>query len=350
MDIFRPNVDAMTSYVPGEQPELGADVVKLNQNENPYPPSPAALRALREFDGEQLRLYPDPMAGGFCRAAADVLGVGPEQVLVGDGSDDLIIMIVRAAAGPGRAVVYPTPTFPYYLTQAKIADSPAMGVPSSDDFRLPIDGLAEANEAVTFLANPNSPTGATASLDELTYLADKLDGLLVIDEAYADFAVENALGMVNKCSNVVVLRTLSKGYSLAGLRLGFGVADAELLAGLGKTKAVYNVGPIPAAVGAAALADQDYHRDCTAKIIAERGRLVEQLSARGFTLWPSQGNFLMCRPADGDAARLCEALKAKAVLVRYFKEGVMRDKVRISVGTPQQNDVLLAAIDEIAGP
>ncbi len=347
MTFFRDNIDAMTPYIPGDQPIGGEGIVKLNQNENPYPPSPAALEVLRQFDGGTLRLYPDPMAREFCRTAGEVLGVPPESILVGDGSDDIIIMIARACLAKGRSVVYPVPTFPFYFTQAQVEDAQIVAVPFNDDFSVPIDALIQAGGTVTFVANPGSPTGVAPSTDQLDYLAGKLDGLLVIDEAYVDFADQNALALADRHANVIVLRTLSKGYSLAGLRLGFGVANPSLLAGLLKTKAIYNVGVLSAAVGAAAMADQDYHNECVARIVASRSKLVGDLAGLGFEVVPSQANFVLVRPPGGNAKAVYEALKARGILVRYFKEPPLDDKLRITVGTDKQDAVLVEAMKDL---
>jgi len=345
MSYFRKNIDEMTPYVPGEQPGPHSEMVKLNQNENPYPPSGRALKVLREFDGSALRLYPDPLVGEFRRAVADVLNVPPDWVLPGDGSDDLIVMIARAAAGQGRTIAYTVPTFPFYETQAQIEAGSRVEVPADEDFSLPIEQLAETDASVTFVASPNSPTGAMASCDELEWLSGRLDGVLVVDEAYVDFADADALDLVAKRPNVVILRTLSKGYSLAGLRLGFGIAGPELMEGLLKTKAIYNVGALVAAVGAAAMTDRDYHRECVAKIKRERVRLSEQLAARGVKVYPSGGNFLMVDAPRRDGKGTFEALKDRGVLVRYFEQERMRDKLRITVGTEEQNEALLHAWD-----
>lgn len=349
MKPFKDHIESMDAYVPGEQPETLDRIVKLNQNENPYPPSPKALAVLREFEGSALRLYPDPMVTRFRKAAAELMGVGPDWILPGDGSDDLIIMIARAAAGPGRPVAYPHPTFPFFFTQATIENAPVIRVPCDQDFSLPLEALAKTKAAVTFVASPNSPTGATASPDRLDWLAGKLKGLLVIDEAYVDFADQHAATLATRRPNVIVLRTLSKGYSLAGLRLGFGLANPKLMAGLLKTKAIYNVGPLPAAVGAAALADQEYHTRCVALIRAQRDRLARELAARGFRVYPSGGNFLMVAVPSGDGQAAFEALKARGVLVRYFNEDTLTDKLRISIGTQQDTDALLAAVDAWRG-
>jgi len=346
MTYFRKNIEAMAGYVPGEQPEAGQRVVKLNQNENPYPPSPAVLEALKAFDAGVLRLYPDPMAAALCKAAGEALGVPSEWILPGDGSDDLIMMLARAAAGPARPIAYPTPTFPFYCTQGQIEGAELVEVPAAEDFSLPVERLAEVNAALTFVCSPNSPTGATADADALAELAGRLSGILVIDEAYVDFADADALSVVGRCDNVIVLRTLSKGYSLAGLRLGFGIARPPLLEGLVKTKAIYNVGALPAALGAAAMKDRAYHAECVARIRSERARLAAALEGRGFVVWPSGGNFLMVTVPGGDGRGTFEALKARNVLVRYFQQDRLLDKLRISVGRPEDTDALLAALDD----
>jgi histidinol-phosphate aminotransferase len=345
MSFFKDHIEAMDAYVPGDQPADMGQIVKLNQNENPYPPSPKALAAMREFDGASLRLYPDPMVARFRKAAAELMGVAEDWILPGDGSDDLIIMIARAAGGPGRPVAYPYPTFPFYLTQGQVENAPCIEVPAGEDFSLPLELLAKTNAAVTFVANPNSPTGATATPDQLDWLAEQLNGLLVLDEAYVDFADQNAAKLALNRRNVIVLRTLSKGYSLAGLRLGFGLANPVLMDGLLKTKAIYNVGPLPAAVGAAALADREYHDRCVKLIRQQRERLVKELAARSFRVYPSGGNYLMVAVPGGDGRGAFEALKARGVLVRYFNEDRLRDKLRISVGTEGENNALLAALD-----
>ncbi|HOD81305.1 MAG: Histidinol-phosphate aminotransferase [Planctomycetes bacterium ADurb.Bin126] len=347
MSYFRPNIDELAAYVPGEQPAPGTRVIKLNTNENPYPPSPAALKVLHDLDADALRRYPDPMATAVCRAAGAVCGLEADWVLAGNGSDDLLTMIMRACADDNRSVAYPMPTYVLYRTLAQIQDARCIEVDFDDDYNLPVEALAAAQAAVTLVAMPNSPSGTVWPLEMLDDLAGRLTGMLVIDEAYADFAESNALSLVASRPNVIVLRTLSKGYSLAGLRLGFGLANPDLLAGLVKVKDSYNVDAVACRVAAAALADQDHKNANARKVIASRQRLVGALTELGFAVWPSQSNFLLARPPGGQAQALYQALKARGILVRYFKQARLDDKLRITVGTDDENDALTAAIREL---
>lgn len=346
MTYFRPTIHAMSGYVPGEQPAPDSKVIKLNTNENPYPPSPQALKVLQEFSGELLRRYPDPMAGAFRQSTSQVLGIPADWILVGNGSDDLLTMIFRACTEPGRRVVYPMPTYVLYRTLAQFQDAECVEVPYPEDYSLPVEALIEAQGAVTFIASPNSPSGTLASVELLDKLATHLSGVLVIDEAYIDFAEQDALALVQQHDNVIVLRTLSKGYSLAGLRLGFGVANPTLLEGLIKVKDSYNVDAIACAVAAAAITDQDHKNLNAQKVKTSRTELANALSQFGFDVFPSQANFLLVRPPSGNAAFLYQRLKQQGIFVRYFNQPKLTDKLRITVGTPEQNEMLLQALDE----
>jgi len=347
MSFFRDNIESLQPYVPGEQPAAGRKVIKLNTNENPYPPSPAAMKVLREFDADALRRYPHPFAQRVRDAAAKVFDVPAECVLVGNGSDELLTMIMRGVAAPGRAVVYPTPTYVLYPTLAKIQDAQTVEVPFDEDYNLPLDALADAGGAVTFVASPNSPSGASAGNEQLRELASRCDGLVVVDEAYADFADTTALELVGDCGNLLVLRSLSKGYSLAGLRVGFAVADPAVIETLSKVKDSYNVDAVACAAGAAAIDDQAHKNANAEKVKASRTRLAGALAGCGFRVWPSQANFLLARPPAGDAQRLYEGLKACGILVRYFQQPRLDDKLRITVGTDRQNDELVSAVKKL---
>ncbi|NEQ29455.1 MAG: histidinol-phosphate transaminase [Leptolyngbya sp. SIO4C5] len=345
MSYFRPAIDATSGYIPGEQPKPGTPFLKLNTNENPYPPSPQAIQVLRSLDSEWLRRYPDPYAKSFCQAVSRVLAVPPDWVIVGNGSDELLNVIIRACAeGGDRPVVYPMPTYVLYRTLAALHPATAIEVPYGENFQLPLEALVAAQGAVTFIASPNSPSGHVVPLTQLRELAAQLAGVLVVDEAYVDFAESSALPLVHEFENVIVLRTLSKGYSLAGLRLGFGVAQPSLLAGLFKVKDSYNIDAIATQVATAAMQDQAYKNACAAKVKAARAQLTLDLKNLGFAVLESQGNFVLSAPPAGNAAYLQAALKQRGVLVRYFDQPGLADKLRITVGTPAQNQMLLEAL------
>ncbi|MBF2072795.1 MAG: histidinol-phosphate transaminase [Synechococcales cyanobacterium C42_A2020_086] len=345
MSYFRTAVDQMTGYIPGEQPKPGTPIIKLNTNENPYPPSPEAIAVLRQIDGEWLRRYPDPFAKSFCQAVSEALQVPAEWVMVGNGSDELLNVIVRACAeGQDRKIVYPMPTYVLYRTLAEMQPAAVVEVPYPADYALPIDALVAAQGAVTFIASPNSPSGHAVPLADLRTLAQQMTGILVVDEAYVDFADSSALPLVSELENVIILRTLSKGYSLAGLRMGFAIAQPSLLSGLFKIKDSYNIDAIATAVGTAAMRDQDYKTACAEKVKQSRTRLTADLKNLGFTVLDSQGNFVLATPPQGQAESLYLDLKARGILVRYFKQPGLDDKLRITVGTDAQNQTLIEAL------
>ena len=259
MSYFRDNIERMVGYEPGEQP-ADPKVVKLNTNENPYPPSPAVLAALREVSPERLRRYPDPTAGLFREAAAKLFGVSPEEIICGNGSDELLTMVTRAFAGPQGVLAYPVPTYSLYRTLAHIEDAGFVEVPFEPDWSLP-QQLFETEASLTLLCNPNAPSGTMVPAYEVSRLAGKVDGILVIDEAYVDFADTDCLQLAHKHKNVLVLRTLSKGYSLAGLRFGFAVGNRKLIAGLNKVKDSYNCDAISVLLATEAIEDQQTMRE-----------------------------------------------------------------------------------------
>lgn len=350
MNYFRAAIDEMTGYTPGEQPKPGTPIIKLNTNENPYPPSPDAIAVLRNLDSEWLRRYPDPFAKSFCSAVSDALGVPADWMIVGNGSDELLNVIVRSTAeGSDRTVVYPMPSYVLYRTLAAMQPAKTVEIPYPSDYSLPIDALVKANGAVTFIASPNSPSGHLVPLEDLRSLARQVAGIVVIDEAYVDFAEYSALPLVQEFENVIILRTLSKGYSLAGLRMGFGVANPKLLAGLFKVKDSYNIDAIATAVGTAAMRDQAYKNACAEKVKASRTKLTIELKNLGFTVLDSQGNFVLATPTGANAEQLYLGLKNQGILVRYFKQPGLEDKLRITVGTDEQNQILIEALIALIG-
>jgi len=258
MGYFRDNVERAAGYTPGFQPKA-ADVVKLNTNENPYPPSPKVMEALAAFRPEQLRRYPDPLGTAFREAAAELHGLTPDNIMCCNGGDDLLSIAVRAFCDERRPLAYPVPTYSLYPVLAKLQDCPVVEVPFDEEFNLPAR-LATAGAALTIVCNPNAPTGSFIRVEELASLAAELAGVLLIDEAYADFAEHNAVSLVRDFGNVIVLRSMSKGYSLAGLRFGYAIANKTLIDGLLKVKDSYNVDAVAIALATAAIRDQPYFR------------------------------------------------------------------------------------------
>ena len=340
MTFVRSIISSTSGYIPGEQPKPGTGIIKLNTNENPYPPSPKAVEVLHHLDSEWLRRYPDPYAKEFCRAVSDVFDVPQDWIIVGNGSDDLLNLLIRSCAeGHDRTVVYPTPTYVLYRTLADMHPANVVEVPYSERFDLPIDDLIAANGAITFITSPNAPSGHEVPLDDIRRLAQSVSGLVVVDEAYVDFGTESALPLVREYNNVMVLRSLSKGYSLAGLRLGYGIGRPELLQDLFKVKDSYNVDAVAIALGTAAILDQDYKNACAAKVKRSRTVLTQELQKLGFHVLPSCGNFVLVTPPAHDtldAQAIYLALKERGILVRYFNQPGLDNKLRITVGTDDQ--------------
>ncbi|HLK11745.1 MAG TPA: histidinol-phosphate transaminase [Candidatus Binatia bacterium] len=332
---------AVAAYVPGEQPDPARRVVKLNTNENPYPPSPRVLEALaRALDGS-VRLYPDPEARALRARAAAVYGLPEDHIMAGNGSDELLALLLRAVVDPGDRVAFPVPTYSLYETLVAAQGGEAVRVPFGDDFALPA-ALAAAEARVTFLCNPNSPSGTLVPAAEVARLAGRVAGLLVVDEAYVDFAREHALGLVGRHPNVVVLRTLSKSFSLAGLRIGLLFGSPALLAGLRVVKDSYNVNRLSQVAGEAALADLGTMRANVARVRATRGVLAAGLERLGFRVLPSEANFVLARRPGTDLGPVARALAARDVLVRHFP--ALPDALRITVGTDAETAALLDAL------
>ena len=258
----------------------------------------------------------------------------------------MLTMAFRAFCDENRSVAYPVPTYSLYPVLAKLQNCERIEVPFDEEFNLPAK-LAGTGAALTIVCNPNAPSGSFVSVEELASLADELSGVLLIDEAYVDFAERNCRELVKELDNVVVLRSMSKGYSLAGIRFGYGIAQPGLIAGLMKVKDSYNVDAVAIAVAAAAIKDQEYFKQCVAKVKAERSRMIEQLRKLGFDVPASQANFLLAKYKDGDAAGVCEKLAKQNIYIRYFPYPGLADKLRITIGTAEQNDRLLAALREI---
>lgn len=346
MNYFRKNIESMQGYVPGEQPQRPG-YIKLNTNENPYPPSAKVLAAIAKAANADLRKYPDPLASAVRLKAARVYSTRPERILCGNGSDELLTIIVRCFAGEGDKVVYPYPSYSLYKTLAEIQGARGCAVEFPEDYSLP-SRLVQRGAKITFVANPNSPSGTFIPKAQLRELARKISGVLVIDEAYVDFAEENCLDLVEEFPNVIVLRTFSKSFSLAGMRIGFAFAQEPIIQGMVKVKDSYNVNRLWIAAALAGLDDLAYVRKNIEKIKKNRQYLTAQLQAMGLFVYPSQANFVMARFDSAQAARLAyERLKAQKILIRYWDKPRIDDCVRITVGTREEIDALLKALKRI---
>jgi len=345
MGYFRENIEKAKGYEPGFQP-AETDVVKLNTNENPYPPSPAVIDAIRDISEEQMRRYPDPHGNKFRKAAAEVNGVGPDYIMCCNGGDELLKIAIRAFCDENRPLAYPVPTYSLYPVLANLQNCKAIEVPFDSEFNLPAK-LTSADAALTIVCNPNAPTGSFVSVDEMKSLAGKLLGVLLIDEAYVDFAQDNCAALVKDFDNVIILRSMSKGYCLAGIRLGYAIAQPALIAGLMKVKDSYNVDAVAITAATAAIRDQSYFQQNIKKVKDERARLTQQLRDLGFDVPDSSGNFVLAKCKNHKAVEIYEKLVERKIYVRYFDYPNLNDKLRITVGTSEQNDKLLSALKKI---
>jgi len=341
----RPCIARMQAYVPGEQPAAG-EFIKLNTNENPYPPPAAVLERVRAACNDELRLYPDASAQEVRRRLAQLYGVPADSTIVGNGSDELLSIVLRAFVEPGQTVAFPSPTYSYYHQLVQIQNGQIRTVDFPDDFSLP-PGLAQTGARVILLANPNAPSGTLVPLEQIAELAARCDGILVLDEAYVDFADAGGVGLIERHPNVIVLRTMSKSFSLAGMRIGFGFAVPEIIAQLWKIKDHYNVNRLGLVAAAAALDHVATMRANARRVCQTRARLTAALQRLGFRVWPSHANFVLAQRATPPAEELYEALKSRRILVRYFALPRLRDCLRITVGTEEQTARLLCELEDL---
>jgi histidinol-phosphate aminotransferase len=350
----RPNIQRMTGYVPGEQPD-SPSVIKLNTNENPYPPGPAVLAELARVTPDMLRKYPPPLADDFRAAAARAHGLTPGHIVATNAGDELLRLAITTFVEPGKPIGTAEPSYSLYPVLADIHGSPTIRIPLLDDWSLHHDFARRLNDhaaQLAFIVNPHAPSGRLVSVAELARVADEFKGVLLVDEAYIDFVdpalAHDPLQLVGRCPNVLLLRTLSKGYSLAGLRFGYGIGAPSLIEPiLTKTKDSYNTDAVAQRLAAAALRSRDQAAETWLKVRHERDRMVRELASLGLACPPSQSNFLLVTVPDafaGGARALLESLKQRGIFVRYFDQDRLRDKLRITLGTPAENDALLQAL------
>jgi histidinol-phosphate aminotransferase len=339
----------MAGYIPGYQPPDIASWIKLNTNENSYPPSPKVREAiLAELgdDGASLRTYPSASSQALREAAAQLYGFDTSWIIMANGSDEVLNNLIRACAGQGQEIGYVHPSYSYYATLAEIQGAIVCTYGLTDDFR--IEAFPEYYHGkIFFLTTPNSPLGFAYSHDYIEELAVNCGGIVVVDEAYADFADSNALDLVKKYDNIVVTRTLSKSYALAGMRLGLAIARPEIIAALDKIRDHYNLDRLAQAACVAALRDQEYFLDCCRRIKETREWFAGELRSIGYEVIPSQANFVFAAPADRNGKRVYDGLYGRRILVRYFTDPLLCHGLRISIGTRLEMETTLAAIREI---
>ena len=332
----------MVAYAPGEQPPPGK-FIKLNTNENPFPPPPAVVEAIRVAAGGSLNRYPDPMATAFRRAAANALNLpGPEWVLAGNGSDEILTLLVRGLVGEGQRLRLPYPSYILYRTLADIQGAVWEQIAFREDWSLPAAfGESSDDLKLVLLPNPNSPSGTIVSPKEISEIAGSLDCPLVVDEAYADFADQNCLKLVEQNERVMVTRTLSKSYGLAGIRFGFLVAQPSVVSELAKIKDSYNCDGLSIAAATAAMECRDWLTDICQRMNRTRDRMTEQLIGMGFSVIPSHANFVWCQHPSGEHEAMYDFLKKNQILVRYMQFPNWGEGLRISVGTDEQIDACM---------
>jgi len=338
-------IQTMQGYVPGKQPGAGS-YIKLNTNENPYPPSPRVLAALREAVAPELRLYPDPVATQLRETAAALYGCEVDEVIAGNGSDDILTMLFRTFLNAGDVIATPAPSYTLYNVLSALQDATCQEIPMGPDYTLPED-LDAHGAKVVIIVNPNAPTGVLHPQAALRAFLERTQAIVVIDEAYADFAGESAIAMLKEFPHLIVIRTLSKSYSLAGMRLGLGFARREIIAEMMKVKDSYNLDRLSIVAGCAALQDQAWLHETVGMIIRTRTWLRQELVALGLHIPPSRSNFVFPRIPDGRAAEVFEALEKRRILVRYFRGTLVKDSLRVTVGTDAEVETFVRALREL---
>ena len=349
-----PHVAAMRAYVPGEQPQ-GGGWIKLNTNENPYPPSSRALEAIRVAlvnEGAGLRLYPSPDSAPLREAAGRFHSFDPARIVAGNGSDDILNLIIRTYAGPGRPIGLMDPSYSLYPVLAAAQAAEVVRVPIADDLSLDPAAVARCGASVFFLTNPNAPLGVAFSPRVVREIAQQFSGLLVVDEAYASFASDDCVALARELPNVVVTRTMSKAHALAGLRVGYALCPGPVADLLHRVRDSYNVDRLAQVAAAAALDDREWLSVTVGQVRATRGRLVDGLRKMGWQVNPASGNFVLASPVSSTrassvetSAHCFEFLRARKILVRRFPGHRLTEKsLRISVGTEQETDAFLAAV------
>lgn len=346
---WSPLVNDLTPYVPGEQPKM-ANLVKLNTNENPFGPSPKVIEAIQAELNDSLRLYPDPEGESLRQTIANYHSLKPEQVFLGNGSDEVLAHIFYGLFQHGEPILFPDITYSFYPVYCGLYNIEGKRVPLTDSFEINPDDYAEPNGGVIF-PNPNAPTGRYLGLEHVeAILRANPDRVVVVDEAYIDFGGQSAITLVNDYPNLLVSQTLSKARSLAGLRVGFAVGHPDLIEALNRVKNSFNSYPLDrlALAGAqAAYEDEAWFQKCCDGVISERERLTESLEELGFEVLPSKANFVLARHESNSGESLAQGLREQGIIVRHFNKPRIEQFLRITIGTPEQNDALIDGLKSL---
>lgn len=350
MSLVRRQIERMSGYVPGEQPKVPG-LIKLNTNENPYPPSPKVLEALRGAIDGKLRLYPDPASSGLRTKLGKIHGLDSDQIVIGNGCDDILNLCVRAFCGECEKLAYFWPSYSLYPVLANIQGATQVELPLDEHFQITAHPPLLSNLAgvkLVFITQPNAPSGVWLQRVGLQRVIEEMQGVVVIDEAYVDFASENCLDLAREYDNVIVARTFSKAFSFAGLRVGWAAGSRELIGALNKVKDSYNVSRLSQLGAEATLDDWDYFQQNVKKICATRERTTSTLAKLGFFVYPSQTNFVFARPPVPLAAKQWfDGLRARNILVRWWDADRLRDYARVTIGADEEMDQFLVATKEI---
>jgi histidinol-phosphate aminotransferase len=348
---WSPLTASLVPYVPGEQPK-DKTYIKLNTNENPYPPSPKVIQAIKEAANADLRLYPDPTCEGLVQAAASYYGLPAEQVFVGNGSDEILAFAFAAFFDPAKKVLFPDITYSFYKVYAKLYGLQTELIPLDEQFHVQVEAYHADNGGI-IIPNPNAPTAELIPLESIRkLLASHSNQAVIIDEAYIDFGGESAIELVKDYPNLLVVQTLSKSRSLAGLRVGFAFGSEELIEGLNRIKNSFNsytIDRLALAGAVASLEDDAYFRETTAKVITTRERVTKQLLEAGFKVTDSKANFVFISHPSIAAESIFQQLRDKGVLVRYFNQPRINEYLRVSIGTDDEMDAFIQALQEIVG-
>ncbi|MCR4604623.1 MAG: histidinol-phosphate transaminase [Eubacterium sp.] len=350
MSSWQENIRKVTPYVPGEQPQ-GTDLVKLNTNENPYPPSTQVNETIAKLDTDRYSRYPDPTASELEEALARYHGLKKENFFVGTGSDDVLSTAFLTFFNSKKEIIFPDVTYSFYPVWARVYGIPYREVPLDENYRIRVEDYLSGDVGGIVIANPNAPTGISMPVSEIERIVQANPGCVVIvDEAYVDYGGETALPLLEKYENLLVVRTFSKSRAMAGARIGYAIGGKQVISALydvAQSINSYTMTYASLKIGVASVEDDEYFRSRINDVVATRERTVKELEKRGFTVLPSASNFIFARPSDGNAKGIFEKLREKSIYVRYFSADRTKEFLRITIGTDEQMDKLFAALDSM---